>query len=823
MPYSVPEITLEDLPRLIGLLPEEILKMDDSSISLYLEALKDGMTDVNNIRVMIVGHCGVGKTTLTKRLFGEHVDLRQEIERTNGIEVHVQRCKVQLPEGIWLPLTEGDSQENYYNRIASIMIESSKKAKSDKEEEWSQFGETDKSLQKLPPEQLAENSKSDKAIAKKEEPVAIHKHDDSGPTMNQSTSRSDDAPYNHDVSSHEQRIRIQELVHEVVTCSSADFSRKDNTADLSVWDFAGQHVFYGTHQVFLSKRAVYLLVTDLSEHVDNIVDDECFIDSNGETRCKISDFVAFWLNSIHSYCESEKSGEPPVILIGTFADKLDKEKKQELAGNFFTKLREVLVHSAAYDHLECENFTIDNSVKDPNVELLKQKIVEIATKQSYWNELYPSRWVLLEQSLMEFKKRGIQVLNRRILEETNKKLPVPIQSTSELDLFLRYHHETGFILYFSDENLKDYILLEPQWLVDALRSLITARQFCEKKASFFKTWLDFDSTALLKRELIDAVWEVGTPFHEHKDLILDYMEKLGIIARPRHSLQCEDFYIAPCVLKQTVPDRLLEFSVGDCKSTSRLCFSTASKIMPVQVFHKLIADCITRWPISQHKSAYQIFCGCCMFDVDNLHMLYVYFRDSVIQIWITKYSKIEPEPDINVCIAVKEFVEQHLHNTLRGSCELETYVKCPHANIKLPDHWWKVDELSENKEVRCNSHDPRIVLTTSELMKYWDPQHADQMEVYPETFLKSIPNEKQLSQMAQRIGKEYRSLGLVLGLSEVKLDHLDMDEQRHAPADKITAMLNTWVKLKSPNATFGELKHAMSCTGLDWMNIFKGL
>jgi septin family protein len=81
--------------------------MDDESIELYKEALETGTTRAYTIRVMVVGHMGVGKTTLTKRLFGENVDLSSDNESTNSIDVHVRKCKVTLKDGNWLSMTDG--------------------------------------------------------------------------------------------------------------------------------------------------------------------------------------------------------------------------------------------------------------------------------------------------------------------------------------------------------------------------------------------------------------------------------------------------------------------------------------------------------------------------------------------------------------------------------------------------------------------------------------------------------------------------------------------------------------------------------------------
>lgn len=85
--------------------------MDDKSIELYKQALSEGKEAVHNIRVMIVGPFGAGKTTLKKRLFGESVDISKR-ESTDGIDVHVKRCKVSLDTGQWNMVDKGKRLKN---------------------------------------------------------------------------------------------------------------------------------------------------------------------------------------------------------------------------------------------------------------------------------------------------------------------------------------------------------------------------------------------------------------------------------------------------------------------------------------------------------------------------------------------------------------------------------------------------------------------------------------------------------------------------------------------------------------------------------------
>ena len=85
------------------------------------------------------------------------------------------------------------------------------------------------------------------------------------------------------------QVEKSKFFFQLLTDNSEDLSDINNYADLSIWDFAGQYAFYGTHQIFLSPRSVYLLVIDLSKTIDSLVyDDTCSKDTDGEKRMKIS-------------------------------------------------------------------------------------------------------------------------------------------------------------------------------------------------------------------------------------------------------------------------------------------------------------------------------------------------------------------------------------------------------------------------------------------------------------------------------------------------------------------------------------------------------
>lgn len=71
---------------------------DKKSIPMYLKLLESGSEKKRDIRLVIVGKKGSGKTSLVKRLFGEDI---REVTSTNGIDIHRIRCRANSDDGIW--------------------------------------------------------------------------------------------------------------------------------------------------------------------------------------------------------------------------------------------------------------------------------------------------------------------------------------------------------------------------------------------------------------------------------------------------------------------------------------------------------------------------------------------------------------------------------------------------------------------------------------------------------------------------------------------------------------------------------------------------
>ena len=110
---------------------------------------------------------------------------------------------------------------------------------------------------------------------------------------------------------------------------------KGSTITADVWDFAGHHLYYAAHPVFLSSRAVYIVVHNLSKPLDARAQ-PCFrqgtrqvLLENPNDETNMENLLS-WLKTVHNMRPTiEEMDEPrhllsylrpPVLIVGTHAD-----------------------------------------------------------------------------------------------------------------------------------------------------------------------------------------------------------------------------------------------------------------------------------------------------------------------------------------------------------------------------------------------------------------------------------------------------------------------------------------------------------------------
>ena len=198
---------------------------------------------------------------------------------------------------------------------------------------------------------------------------------------------------------------VTELVVQYLQHLKLNEDIKAKEAILTLWDFAGQHLYYASHSVFLSPRAVYALVYNLSKDL-NAPAEPCFrqgvhdiVLENPNSETNLESLLA-WLASVHSIrstTDGTSSSQdakltylrPPVLIVGTNADQpFEDAKKME-------KLIQKSISGKKYEkHVIRPFFAVDNtrSLSDDGVQALQKRITEVLKQEPYMGEEIPIRY-----------------------------------------------------------------------------------------------------------------------------------------------------------------------------------------------------------------------------------------------------------------------------------------------------------------------------------------------------------------------------------------------------------------------------------------------
>lgn len=272
---------------------------------------------------------------------------------------------------------------------------------------------------------------------------------------------------------------------------------KDNHYTANLWDFGGQEIYFATHQFFLTRRSVYLLVAD--------------------TRRQHTDFYT-WLRMQETFGE-----DSPVLLV---------KNRNRLHGNSFTienlpQLRE----------------------RFPNLqEIIEVDLQEAPSDQGWQDLLYHLQHYLLTLPHIGQPRPSTWVAVRTAIDhDVRDIIPWPafitlcqeqgMKQEEDMAQLAEYLHNLGDILYFhNDPILRDYVILKPTWGLDAVYKVLDNPAIEAQLGQF-----SFQELRSLWRD------PIYTGYHLH---LLRLMENFQL-CYPLPDLR--DNYIAPQLLTQEIP------------------------------------------------------------------------------------------------------------------------------------------------------------------------------------------------------------------------------------------------------------------------------
>jgi hypothetical protein len=216
---------------------------------------------------------------------------------------------------------------------------------------------------------------------------------------------------------------------------------------LNAWDFGGQDVYRVTHQFFFSRRSLYLLVWE---------------PRRGVQQCQVED----WLNMIRL-----RVGDGArVLIVSTYST----------SGGHIARIDKP-VFKGQYGDMIVGFYEVDSLVPDETtgemtgIAELKRAIAEHAAGLEQMGMLFNNDWKAARDELLARDEP-------RISFSTFSGI-CAARGLSQLDADTLAHlmHDLGYIVHYTDdENLRDDVVLKPQWLTKAIGFVLEDRATAER-------------------------------------------------------------------------------------------------------------------------------------------------------------------------------------------------------------------------------------------------------------------------------------------------------------------------------------------------------
>ncbi len=246
----------------------------------------------------------------------------------------------------------------------------------------------------------------------------------------------------------------------------------DQKIRLNIWDFGGQEIMHATHQFFLTKRSLYILVIDARLGED-------------ENR------VEYWLKLIKTF-----GGDSPVIIVG---NKIDQQALDLNRRGLQVKYKTI----KAFVEISCQtNHGLD--------ELRTVIVKEIGALEHIQDQLL-NTWFTVKACLEEMEQDYITYDAYKRLCQTEKITDDLSQRT-----LIRFLHDLGIVVNFQDDpRLEDTNILNPEWVTNGVYKILNSNAL-------------FQSKGVLERKMLNKILDSREyPISKHL-FIVDMMRKFEL-------------------------------------------------------------------------------------------------------------------------------------------------------------------------------------------------------------------------------------------------------------------------------------------------------
>ncbi|XP_063406280.1 uncharacterized protein LOC134690235 [Mytilus trossulus] len=574
----------KDASPVVRGLEDELTKLSDKQFD---NLLKTGSYKCYWNRVFLTGKFAVGKTTLAKILVGDEAPI--ERESTDGIWIYLGRAGMNIKKRVWIFLEKGtvlNASVQSFLRSEEIKNQGVMKLREELQNPYACASNQSVGFKN-------EVKKESKLTALGKENTSNKTPVDSSTNM-AGTSRKD--------SPRTMEISYDDIIKLVRSeCMKGNYEMTIVPIDL--WDFGGQKIYHLTHQLFISSRGTFVLIFNGGESIN---------EEDGA-------YLVHWVNSVLTYCKTLKKDDefPKILCVATHKDQV-KGDIEEQRHSLENSIEILFQNHGGKKHLKYRPliFVDARNKDDKDIDELKKQLVEVALDHPRCGELMPTKFVPLELQLAKKGEDKQKIVTIDELKSMNKQNEIMALDNDELKLFLKVNHALGKLIFFDEAGLRDKVIIDPVFLIDVLRSIVTEEQFWPQHLlQIFKTLKE--SGKLLKKELFE-IWkqECFQSILEHKEYMVEMLVHLDIICRQKDDTNGSDYFMIPCMISTKREDNLrMPFD-----RSIHLAYTFKDEVVPPAVLYRFIATFITIWKLQvSQNSGLLLFTDSADVSIDEEH------------------------------------------------------------------------------------------------------------------------------------------------------------------------------------------------------------
>ncbi|WP_169792421.1 COR domain-containing protein [Actinoplanes rectilineatus] len=271
-----------------------------------------------------------------------------------------------------------------------------------------------------------------------------------------------------------------------------DLQAEPSAIAVNLWDFGGQEIMHATHQFFLTRRSVYLLVVDARQ-------------SEEQNR------IEYWLKLIQGL--SERS---PVILVGNKCEKFGLDVDKPGLRRKYPNIVDIVETSCA---------------AGVGIDELGASLSRAIGDLKHVRDLLPASFFDVKQHL---EKLDDDYLPFSEYQELCRRHGVNTAESQEV--LVEFLHDLGTVLCFRNDNrLRDTNILNPSWVTGGVYHLLNSHRAAQARGLL--SWAD-----------IDAVLGEGDYWPDKRPFIIAMMKKFELC------YESDEVFLIPDLLTKEEPD-----------------------------------------------------------------------------------------------------------------------------------------------------------------------------------------------------------------------------------------------------------------------------